>query len=470
MSGLEGPGKQGVNLFSTTKPHLCFSLVVHLPGMTETTKLARVLAGAHTGDDAKTSVDRILDAVRDHLGVEIAFVSRFVDEDRELMNVSSDLDLPMGPGHREPKEEGYCWHVLQGNLPELIQDPADYPFTEEFAITKMLPVGCHLNVPLRLSDGSVYGSFCALSRTPDRSMGERDLGVVRAFAQLAAEQIELTLESDVRRSSLQSTISQLVAGERLTILHQPIHFLDGDEPAGVECLARFPDADSRGPDKWFGEAEEVGLGIELEMLAVRCALQTLPYVPPGYYMSVNASPGTIISGALEQALHDTDGDRLVIEVTEHQQVEDFAALARALRTIGPKARIAIDDVGAGYAGLRHIVDLEPDILKLDMSLTRDIHTNPARRALASAMVAFSREIGCTLVAEGVETEAERDMLKELGITYGQGWFYSRPMPVVASQQWLMKTRGGRPDDVEVAAPRKPLPSSGIDIGELRLRA
>ena len=100
-------------------------------------------------------IDRILGAVRNHLGVEIAFVSRYVEDDRELTHVSSDLDLPMGPGYREPKEDGYCWHVLQGNLPELIQDPADFPITRDMAVTHMLPVGCHLTVPLSLSDGKV---------------------------------------------------------------------------------------------------------------------------------------------------------------------------------------------------------------------------------------------------------------------------------------------------------------------------
>ena len=94
----------------------------------------------------------------------------------------------------------------------------------------------------------------------------------------------------------------------------------------------------------------------------------------------------------------------MIEVTEHQRVEDYGALAKALRTISDRARIAIDDVGAGYAGLRHLVDLAPDILKLDMSLTRDIDTDPARRALALALVVFSREIGCSLVAEGIEDD------------------------------------------------------------------
>ncbi|MXO91783.1 sensor domain-containing phosphodiesterase [Pontixanthobacter aquaemixtae] len=386
---------------------------------------------------ANERVDRILEAVRSHLGVEIAFVTKFDDGMRELTHVSSDLELPMGPGYREPVEDGYCWHVAHGRLPELIQDPADYPFTKEFAITEMLPVGCHLNVPLRLKDGSLYGSFCALSRAPDRSMTQRDLGVLRAFATLAAEYIEGELETDARASALSRTITELIAGEKLTIMHQPIHSLETGLPSGVECLARFPDAGERGPDKWFDEADEVGLGIELEMLAVRSAIATLPYVPEGHYMSVNASPETIMSGALEQALEACDGQRLVIEVTEHHEVQSYSELAAALKRISPKARIAIDDVGSGYAGLRHIVDLEPDILKLDMSLTRDIDTNPARRAMAAAMVAFSHEIGCLIVAEGIETEEELRVMKDLGINYGQGYYFSKPLPVIRAQQWLL---------------------------------
>ena len=418
---------------------------------------------------ADSRIDRILGAVRNHLGVEIAFVSKYVGEMRELTHVNSDLDLPMGPGYQEPKENSYCWHVLQGNLPELIQDPADFPMTQDMAVTHMLPVGCHLNVPLRLSDGTVYGSFCALSRTPDRSMTERDVGVLRAFAALATEQIESNLEQDVRRSALQNTMGKLIGGDRLSIFHQPIHFLSDNRPAGVECLARFPDAGKRGPDCWFNEADEIGMGIELEMLAVRSALATLPYVPIGHYMSINASPTTIISGALERALDNHDGTQLVIEVTEHQAVTDFGALAKALRAISPKARIAIDDVGAGYAGLRHIVDLAPDILKLDMSLTRDVFRDPARRALTSALVAFSKEIGCSIVAEGIECAQERDIMADLGITYGQGYFYSPPLPVVASQQVLL---GVENNIVTTTAdlPGTEERSTGVTVAGLRLRA
>ena len=160
-------------------------------------------------------------------------------------------------------------------------------------------------------------------------------------------------------------------------------------------------------------------------------------MPEGIYAAVNASPKTILTGDLRRAIEQSGAKNLVVEVTEHEQVNDFAALAAELAEIRKFARIAIDDVGAGYAGLRHVVDLQPDILKMDMILTRNVQDDPARRAITSAMVHFARDIGCKLVAEGIETEAERDTMAQLGVDYGQGYLFARPLPVVAAQQHLL---------------------------------
>lgn len=384
------------------------------------------------------SIDRILSAVREHLGAEIAFVSRYVENDeRELTHISTDLPIPHKSGFRESKEDSYCWHVAQGTLPELIHDAQQIEFVKDMAITKALPIGAHLNIPLRLSDGQLYGSFCCLSRDPRHDVNDRDMGVLKSFATLAVEHIETNLESDLRHSVLEQNIIDAIKGQAIQIVHQPIVSLSDDTAVGVECLARFPDAQSRGPEEWFGEAHEVDLGLELELAAIECALATLDHVPHGVYMSVNASPSTITSGNLAALLQGATPDRLVLEVTEHHAVESFAELGRALDELRPYVRIAIDDVGAGYAGLRHIVDLKPDILKLDMSLTRDVHLDPARRALAVALVAYAKQIDCSLVAEGIENAEELKILRELGVNYGQGYHFSHPLPVVAAQQWLL---------------------------------
>ncbi len=402
---------------------------------------SRPLADVLVNDPA---IDRILAAVRGHLGVEIAFVSRYVEgEARELTHVSTDLDLPMGPGFREPREDSYCWHILNGRLPELIQDPADFPLTQQLAITGFLPVGCHINTPLRLADGTVWGSFCALGRQPDRSMNARDLAILKSFAGLAAERIESALEGEMRNSEARARVESMLDGHGVSTFQQPIIALATGRAVGVECLSRFPDLTKRGPEAWFDDAALVGLGKELEMTAVRCALDSLGHIPEGIYATINVSPQTVASGALRELLETVEARNLVIEITEHCQVDDFDELAREIAALREFARIAIDDVGTGYSGLRHIVDLQPDILKMDMVLTRGIEADPARKAMTAALVQLAREIGCTLVAEGIETEHEARVMKRLGVDCGQGYLYSRPLPVVAAQQFLLESTGGQ---------------------------
>jgi EAL domain-containing protein (putative c-di-GMP-specific phosphodiesterase class I) len=388
-------------------------------------------------DSGDTAIDRILDAVRLHLGMDIAFASRFIQGRREFTHIRAGIPVPAAPGDSEPLEDSFCQRILEGRLPELILDASLYPAAHEVPLTAALPIGSHLNVPLRLSDGEIYGTFCCISRIPDLTLTERDLSTLRAFADLAAGQIELGLNRQRRSDETLAQICSAFEPNGMTMVHQPIHRLADGRPVGVECLARFPGSPGRPPSDWFEAAADIGRGAELELCAVRLALEGLPYVPPGLYMAVNVSPETILSGALLPLLGKAPPGRIVVEVTEHARVPDYGALRAALDALRGHVRIAIDDVGAGYSGLRHIVDLQPDILKLDMSLTRDVDRDPARRALTQAMVALAQEIGSCIVAEGVETEGERATLAALGVGYAQGYHFSRPMPAVAAQQFLL---------------------------------
>lgn len=386
---------------------------------------------------ADAGVDCILNAVRLHLGMEIAFASRFIDGRREFTHLSADIPLPVTVGDSEPLKDSLCQRVLDGRLPELIHNASDHAAAREVPITAALPIGSHLNVPLRLRDGRIYGTFCCISLEPDRSLTQRDISTLRAFADLAANQIERKMEGDRERNDVLARVDSLIERDGLTIFHQPIHQLSDGAAVGVECLARFADGADRPPSDWFDEAVSVGRGVELEMLAVRQALRGLPYIPAELYMSINASPETVLSGALDDALANVEPGRIVIELTEHARVTDYNALRTALEKLRDRARIAIDDVGAGYSGLRHIVDLRPDILKLDISLTRHVDLDHARRALTQAMVAFAKSIGSAIIAEGVETEGERKAMAGFGVACAQGYLFSRPMPVVVAQQFLL---------------------------------
>ncbi|HEX4848639.1 MAG TPA: EAL domain-containing protein [Novosphingobium sp.] len=397
----------------------------------------RPLFPSAVSDPATSPIDRILDSVRSHLGMEIAFASRIEGGLRRFTHIRADCPVPVAPGDAEVLEETLCYLVLQGELPQLMHDARTYPAALPIGITLGLPVASHLNVPLRLSTGELYGTFCCVNRTPDHSLTERDMATLRAFADLASQLIEADLVTQERDSAVAARIQSALSDDTIRIVHQPIHKLVGGQPVGVECLSRFAGPEPRSPDLWFKDAAAVGLGVEFELAAVRAALRTLGYVPEPHYLSINVSPATVLSGQLADLISGHSPARLVIEITEHDAVDDFAGLGRALDSLRPFARIAIDDVGAGYAGLRHIVDLRPDILKLDMSLTRDIEADPARRALAHALVRFAAEMQCTIVAEGVETEAERDTLVKLQVPLAQGYLYNKPMPVVAAQQVLL---------------------------------
>ena len=215
----------------------------------------------------------------------------------------------------------------------------------------------------------------------------------------------------------------------LEIVFQPICTLGG-EMVGAEALARFHATPRRGPEKWFAEAAQVGLGPELELKAAAAALASLPALLPELFLSVNASPETVISDSFRTVFSDQDAKRIVIEITEHAPVEDYDALKSALgplRALG--LRLAVDDAGAGFASLRHILNLEPDIIKLDRALIDRIDEDRSRQALAAGLISFAEKIGAKIVAEGIEREAELRALVDLGVGHGQGYLFARPGPL-----------------------------------------
>jgi len=420
--------------------------------------LSPFLATPKSDSSTADPVDAILDAVRDHLGMEIAFAGKFADDRRIFTHIRSDLELPAKPGDSEPLNDSFCYHILKGRLPELIHDAQKIELAKTLPFTSALPIGAHLNVPLTLSDGSVYGTFCCLSRTADPSLTERDLNTLKAFAALAAVQIENQRNRSARIDQVTGEIGRILDNEQVSPVFQPIHSLVDGSVKGVESLSRFP----RGlkgfdiPSDWFNAAAEIGKGEELELLAVRKIIAALDRLPKDIYVSINVSPETAIGGGLEPLLKDVPKGRIVVELTEHSQVADFDKLARALDRLRGIAKVAIDDVGAGYSGLRHIVDLRPDILKLDMQLTRQVDTDAARHALAQALVAFAGRTGSEIIAEGIETAGEADTLRKLNVKFGQGYYFSRPMPLIAVHQYVLGAEEA--PDRKPYAPR-PAPSA-----------
>lgn len=207
-------------------------------------------------------------------------------------------------------------------------------------------------------------------------------------------------------------ISQALADSAFTMVYQPIADLRTGRVLGVEALARFDGEPTRPPNEWFDEAAAVGLGAELEQAAARAALGRINQLAPDMFLSINISPQSIVGPGFPRLLKGMPADRVVLELTEHARIEDYETLLTALDDLRRRGtRIAVDDAGAGYAGLRHILNLRPNVIKLDLELTRGIHGDPARRALATAMISFARELDAKVVAEGIETRRELETLR-----------------------------------------------------------
>jgi EAL domain-containing protein (putative c-di-GMP-specific phosphodiesterase class I)/AmiR/NasT family two-component response regulator len=227
-------------------------------------------------------------------------------------------------------------------------------------------------------------------------------------------------------------IRDLMRHDDLKVVFQPIQTLVGRETKGFEALARVRGRHRRSPLVWLADAEAVGLRIELELAMIQNALDRFDDLPADVFLSLNLSAPTALSPLLIDVLAAAPPGRVVLEVTEHQPVDQYDQLVGALAPLRARGiRLAVDDAGAGFASLRHVVRLGPDFIKLDIALTRDIATDQAQRALASALIAFADEIGATIIAEGVETQAQLDTLLRIGITLGQGYYLSRPRPSVS---------------------------------------
>lgn len=231
---------------------------------------------------------------------------------------------------------------------------------------------------------------------------------------------------DERRTRVEGVIER--GGPRMVF--QPVVDLGDGRTLGYEALARFDDEPRRSPDRWFAEADAVGLGREIEILAVRSALGYLESLAPDQFLGINMSPATVLTDWRAGLDSGVDWSNVIVELTEHVVIEDYQAIQRSLQKVRELGTgLSVDDTGAGFASLRHILDLAPDYVKLDISLCRGIDHDPARRALASALVSFTRDVGIVLIAEGIETEDERAALSALGVRYGQGYLLGRPAPL-----------------------------------------
>lgn len=260
-----------------------------------------------------------------------------------------------------------------------------------------------------------------------------------------------------------------MAGVRLA--YQPVVDLSRGTVVGYEALARFSNG-QRGPGPWFAAAEESGRRAELEALILQQVLDARASAPPSTFVAANVSPRLVLDGPVWETLVAAgDLGGLVLELTEHEYVQNLPRLRRRLDSVRERGGIlALDDVGAGWSGLRQVVELRPEIVKIDRSLVSRLHKDPARAAVAELLGAFTERVGGTLLAEGVEQVQELTALLHLEVHLAQGYLLGRPQfgwsTVPTQVAALLATRSREERQVGSLACSVPVVSTVAAVGFL----
>ncbi len=227
-------------------------------------------------------------------------------------------------------------------------------------------------------------------------------------------------------SLVRSRISEVLREAAFHPVFQPVVDLVTGERVGYEALTRFTDGTA--PDITFADARSAGLEAELELATLGAAIEAARTLPRDAWLSLNVSPA-LLAGSRRLARSLGEADRpVVLEVTEHVAVEDYATLRAAVKRLRPPVRVAVDDAGSGVANFGHIVELRPAFVKLDIGLVRGIDADLTRQALIVGLLHFASESASQTIAEGVETEAELATLRRLGVPFAQGYLLARPAP------------------------------------------
>jgi diguanylate cyclase (GGDEF)-like protein len=371
-------------------------------------------------DDDQAMRDTLAELVADDEGLELVGAARDADEAIAMAATGEphvallDVRMPAGGGPRASRE------ILRSHPETAVI--AFTAYEERGSAVQMIRAGATSYV----LKGSRATEVLEAIHLAAQGHGVLPAEVIPSVLGELAARIEHVTQAETEKELRTARIRHEIDSDTAQVVFQPIVDLRSGDLIGLEALTRFSGTPYRTPDVWFAEAADVGLGEELELAAARRAIRAARDLPAGPYVALNLSPSTFVSERTQALLAEAPGD-VVIEITEHAPIANYDqldAVRRSLRDRG--GRLAVDDAGAGFASLRHILRLSPDIIKLDISLTRDVHLDPRRRALAAAMITFAEELGAIIVAEGIENELELTALRSLGVPDGQGYFLGRP--------------------------------------------
>lgn len=382
--------------------------------------------------EAEQQIADLLTTAKDSLRLSVAFLSRLdgVTQHLELVEASGPAALFFKEGVTQRQETSFCQAILDGRLPAVIPEVKKFPEAMKLPASRIPRIRSYVSVPVRLSDGSLYGTFCAAGLTSDKDLTKRDESLMRVLAHAASVIIEPTVTERTRVLEIEGRLKPLMHDGGPEVVLQPIVELASGRRVGAEALSRFPADWALAPDVVFEQAHGIGLGDRLELLALEQASRHLEHVSG--YVAMNVSPATLLAPESLAFLSRLPLERILLELSEHDPVQNYPELVTALKPLRAQGmKVAIDDVGAGFSSLRHIVLTKPDVIKLDRSIVDGVAVDGVLQTLVRSLVDFGHGAGALVVAEGIETVTDANLLTGLGVDYGQGWYFGRPGPASA---------------------------------------
>jgi EAL domain-containing protein (putative c-di-GMP-specific phosphodiesterase class I) len=366
---------------------------------------------------------RVMKLARQHLNMDVVFIGEFLDGRqvyRALDGSAASFGMELGVG--PALEETYCQRMVTGHIPQVVPDAAAEPGVADLGAAVLGGVGAYVGVPITLPDGSLYGTFCCLNRERVADLSERDVKFMALLAELVADELTAQRLHDKQREVL----NEIITGEHVDLAVQPVVAVTG-ELVGLEVLSRFAPGIGR-PDVVFATARDLGVGSALERMVAVKASTLLSLVPKGCALGINVTPANVLELAREPAAATyPELSRFVLEITEHDAVENYAELRDCLRPLRDHGlRVAIDDTGAGYASLHHVIELQPDMLKIDRSIIEGLADDQSRRSVVRSFLSLATDIGALVCAEGVERLVDLQAAIDLGVHAAQGYLLARP--------------------------------------------
>ena len=395
----------------------------------ERAQIAAALSQLQAGETPEVTGQAIADALLGLEGMDSPTVLAFDETGRAVV-------LGRGGGRIGPVEVGGTLpasrsaYLLEraragGWTERWVPSPEDGEYGVRYAATGLKAT---MYAPIGGDDGPI-GLLAVGTSEPARADRLADqLPTLVEFAPTARLLLEQPLRARHELARSRTRIEAIIAAGAFHPVFQPLVDLATRRPIGYEALTRFDDGTP--PDLVFADARRCGLGRGLESVTLRAAVAASEGLPVGHFLSLNVSPALILAGDELRAILAARTRPIVLEITEHESIDDYGALRSAFAALGSGLRLAVDDAGAGVANFTHLVELRPQFVKIDVGLVRGVNADLTRQALIVALLHFAGATDCHVVAEGIETEAERAVLKKLDVPFGQGYLFGRPADAV----------------------------------------